>query len=139
MPITNMIGSAPNQVPTNADLGTMAFQNVDPFVNTRSVSTIVPAGAGTVTLDTYGAGAYRTSKYLVQATYGTLIYASEILLTHDGTFVYYTEFGRLTNLANGALNTFTATITNQDTINFNFTNNLNQAVTVTVTRLAMNS
>lgn len=137
--MSNLIGDAPNQIPTNADLGTMAFQNVDPFVNTRSVNIIVPAGSGTVTLDTYGVSQFRTSKYLVQATYGTYIYASEILVTHDGTYVYYTEFGRLTNLSNGGLAAFTAIITGGDTINFNFTNNVGQDVTVTATRLAMNS
>lgn len=135
----SILGNAPNQVPTNSDLGTMAFQNVDPYVDTRSISTIVAAGAGTVTLDTYGTGQYRTAKYVVQATYNNYIYASEILVTHDGTYVYYTEFGRLTNQPSGVLAAFTAVLYNGESINFNFTNNAGADVKVTATRIAMNA
>jgi hypothetical protein len=137
MTTVNIIGNAPNQVPTNADLGTMAFTDVDPYVATRSINVIVPS-ATTQVLDTFGLQQYRTAKYVVQATYSTVVYASEFLLTHDGTYVYTTEFARLTNQPTSLLATFDAVI-NGEAINFRFTNNVGQDVTVTATRIAINS
>jgi len=137
MTTINIIGNAPNQVPTNADLGTMAFTDVDPFVATRSINVIVGAG-NTAVLDFFGLQQYRTAKYVVQATYGSVVYASELLLTHDGTYVYTTEFARLTNQPTSLLATFDAVISSE-AINFRFTNNVGQDVTVTATRIAINS
>jgi hypothetical protein len=137
MTTVNLIGNAPNQIPTNADLGTMAFTDVDPFVATRSINVIV-SSATTQILDTFGLQQYRTAKYVVQATYSTVVYASEFLLTHDGTYVYTTEFARLTNQPTSLLATFDAVISG-DAINFRFTNNVGQDVTVTATRIAINS
>lgn len=137
MTTVNIIGNAPNQVPTNSDLGSMAWQDVDPYVATRSINIIVPS-ATTQVLDTFGIQQYRTAKYVVQATYSTVVYASEFLLTHDGTYVYTTEFARLTNQPTSLLATFDAVISG-DAINFRFTNNVGQDVTVTATRIAINS
>jgi hypothetical protein len=137
MTTVNIIGNAPNQVPTNSDLGTMAFTDIDPFVATRSINVIVGAG-NTAVLDFFGLQQYRTAKYVVQATYGSVVYASEILLTHDGSFVYTTEFARLTNQPTSLLATFDAVISSE-AINFRFTNNVGQDVTVTATRIAINS
>ena len=137
MTTVNIIGNAPNQVPTNSDLGTMAWQDVDPYVATRSINIIVPS-ATTQVLDTFGIQQYRTAKYVVQATYSTVVYASEFLLTHDGTYVYTTEFARLTNQPTSLLATFDAVISGE-AINFRFTNNVGQDVTVTATRIAINS
>lgn len=134
---TFVIGNQPNQVPTNADLGSMAFQDHDPYVDTRSVNVIVSAASTTV-LDSFNIYQYRTAKYVVQATYSTVVYASEILLTHDGTYVYTTEFARLTNQPTSLLATFDAVITSEQ-INFRFTNNVGQDVVVTATRIAINS
>jgi hypothetical protein len=137
MTTVNIIGNAPNQVPTNSDLGTMAFTDIDPFVATRSINVIVGAG-NTAVLDFFGLQQYRTAKYVVQATYGSVVYASELLLTHDGTYVYTTEFARLTNQPTSLLATFDAVISSE-AINFRFTNNVGQDVTVTATRIAINS
>ena len=133
----NIIGSGPNQIPTNSDLGSMAYQDVDPYVGTRSINVVVGAG-NTAVLGFFGLQQYRTAKYVVQATYGSVVYASEILLTHDGSFVYTTEFARLTNQPTSLLATFDAVISSE-AINFRFTNNVGQDVTVTATRIAINS
>jgi hypothetical protein len=53
-------------------------------------------------------------------------------------YVYSTEFARLTNQPTALLATFDAVISS-DTINFRFTNNVGQDVTVTATRIAINS
>jgi len=134
---TFVIGNLPNQVPTNADLGSLAFQDHDPYVDTRSINTVVPSATTTV-LDSFNIYQYRTAKYVVQATYSTVVYASEILLTHDTAYVYTTEFARLTNQPTSLLATFDAVISNEQ-INFRFTNNVGQDVAVTATRIAINS
>jgi hypothetical protein len=132
-----IIGPLPNQVPTNSDLGGLAYMDPDPYVTTRSINVVVPSATTTI-LDSFGLGQSRTAKYVVQATYNTVVYASEILLTHDGTYVYTTEFARLTNQPTALLATFDAVISS-DAINFRFTNNVGQDVTVTATRIAINS
>lgn len=138
MPDQNLIiGPLPNQVPTNSDLGAMAYMDPDPYVSTKSINVVVPS-ATTQVLDIFNVQIYRTAKYVVQATYSTVVYASEILLTHDGTYVYTTEFARLTNQPTALLATFDAVISS-DAINFRFTNNVGQDVTVTATRIAINS
>lgn len=137
MAIINLIGNAPNQIPTNADLGSLAFQDHDPYVDDRSVRYIIPTATTTV-LDKFALNTYRTAKYVVQATYSTFIYASEILLTHDNSSVYYTEYARLTNQPSLALATFDAVI-NGSSINFRFTNSVGSDVAVTITRFAIKS
>ena len=132
-----IIGPLPNQVPTNSDLGGLAYMDPDPYVTTRSINVVAPTATTTV-LDSFGTAQSRTAKYVVQATYSTVVYASEILLTHDGTYVYTTEFARLTNQPTSLLATFDAVIAS-DVINFRFTNNVGQDVTVTATRIAINS
>jgi hypothetical protein len=138
MPEQNLIiGPLPNQVPTNGDLGGLAYMDPDPYVTTRSINVVAPTATTTV-LDSFAIVQSRTAKYVVQATYSTVVYASEILLTHDGTYVYTTEFARLTNQPTSLLATFDAVIAS-DVINFRFTNNVGQDVTVTATRIAINS
>lgn len=133
--MSNIIGNQPNQVPTNADLGSMAFRDLDPYVDSVSAEVSV-APAGTATLDQFGATQFRTAKYIVQATYGAVVYSSEILLTHDGTYTYYTEYARLTNQPTATLAGFTATITDE-LVEFKFTNNTAFTVEVTATRLGI--
>lgn len=133
----NIIGRGANQVPVNGDLGSMAWQDHDPLVSTRSINAVV-AASNTKILDQFALNQYRTVKYVIQATYSSVVYASEILLTHDNTYVYFTEFARLTNQAPSLLTTFDAVIVD-GCINFRFTNSVGQAVTVTVSRVAINS
>jgi len=54
------------------------------------------------------ASTYRTFKLMVQATSGTSYHATEILLTHDGTTVYMTEYGTI--FTGNSLATFDADI-----------------------------
>jgi len=133
----NIIGNAPNQVPTNADLGSLAFEDHDPYVDNRSVRRTALAATTTV-LDRFAVDRFRTVKYVVQATYSTFVFASEILLTHDNTSAYYTEYARLSNQPSLLLATFDAVIVNQQ-VNFRFTNNVGTDVELTVTRAAFTS
>lgn len=46
-------------------------------------------------LDAFSASTYRTSKYIVQAVSSSGIHSTEVLLTHDGTTVYITEYATI--------------------------------------------
>ena len=60
--------------------------------DTESVSAVT-----TTTVYTYNSTKYRTAKLVCQAVNGTSIEACELLVTHDGTSVYLTEYGNITS------------------------------------------
>jgi hypothetical protein len=49
----------------------------------------------TTSIDTTSATAYRTIKYIVQITQGTSFQSSEVLINHNGTTAYITEYAVL--------------------------------------------
>ena len=61
-----------------------------------------------INLDTWSASAYRTAKYLVQVVDGTKIHVQEMLVFHDGTNVYMTEYAVASS--QGELGAFDATL-----------------------------
>jgi hypothetical protein len=73
-----------------------------------------------INLDTFSASAYRTCKYVIQIVDGTKIHVEEILLFHDGTNVYMTEYGIATS--QGELGEFDATLAT-GTVTLKFTAN----------------
>lgn len=78
-------------------------------VQQRIISTNT-AGATVQVIDTFVAASYRTAKYIIQVN--DLIannkMALEILLTHNGTTVYITEYATL--ITNSAMGTFSSNI-----------------------------
>ena len=87
------------------------------------------------TLDNYSATTYRTAKYLVQIVDGTKIHVEEILVFHDGTNVYISEYAIAST--NGELGSFNATI-GSSTITLNFTPNYTpSAMVIKVIRTAI--
>ena len=50
-------------------------------------------GTGSNPMDSFSATTYRSAKYIVQATYSTQYQVSEILVIHDGSTAYITEYG----------------------------------------------
>jgi len=70
---------------------------------TPSTTALSGAGSNQV-VDSFQSTAYRTAKYLVQMTAGTDYHSTEILLIHDGTTVYMTEYGTI--FTNASLGTF---------------------------------
>ena len=61
-----------------------------------------------IDLDTYSASAYRTAKYLIQIVDGSKIQVEEILVTHDSTNIYMSEYAIASN--QGELGTFDASL-----------------------------
>ena len=135
-----IIGNAPYQVPTNADLGSLAFQDADPYLYNASVNVVVQAN-GTTILDSFTFGQFRTVKYLIQIfnSPSAAVYSSEILFTHDGTNVYWTEYGRLTNQSTNSIYSGLAFTTLGYTITFGYTNNFGDTVTITASKQAINA
>ena len=44
-------------------------------------------------MDSFTAGTYRSAKYLLQATQESNYHTSEILVIHDGTNAYFSQYG----------------------------------------------
>jgi hypothetical protein len=62
------------------------------------------SGNWTETIDSWDKDRYTSAKYLVQLKDGTSIHTQEMIVIHDGTDVYVTEYGIINN--NGELGTF---------------------------------
>ena len=62
--------------------------------------------------DTFNKIAYRTAKYLVQMSDGTDFHTTEVLLIHDGTSAYITEYGTI--FTNASMGTIDADISGND-------------------------
>ena len=69
----------------------------------KPVSVSFSATTANQVADTFPAQSYRTAKYLVQMTNGSNYHATEVLLIHDGTTVYMTEYGTI--FSNASLGT----------------------------------
>ena len=61
----------------------------------KPISASFSATTANQVADTFPAQSYRTAKYLVQMTNGSNYHATEVLLIHDGTTVYMTEYGTI--------------------------------------------
>ena len=112
--------SVPNAVPNTSDLtlGELAINDADGFVFLRRTdtaqsvdevvriraSTVVGSGdnfvfkkilvssAGNQLVDSVLATEYRTVKYVIQFAYSGNFQSTELLLLHDGSLVYLTEY-----------------------------------------------
>ena len=70
----------------------------DALISTASLSTSTTAASQVV--DTFAANTYRAAKYMVQASSGTAYQVVEVLMAHDGTSVFMTEYGSVTTGTN---------------------------------------
>ena len=87
-------------------LSKASFVDWDNLKPTELVSTTTTAAQ---IVDSFPANAYRTAKYLVSLSHATAGYhATEILLIHDGSNVYMTEYGTI--YTNSSLGTFDGSI-----------------------------
>lgn len=90
-------------------LGTLTSPLSVNAVTQDTMTTAVTTTSATV-VDSVSSSAFRTAKYIVQVTDSTnsQYHAVEILVIHDGTTVYKTEYGEITTAA--SLGTFDAAI-----------------------------
>ena len=95
--------------------------NTSVTVNTSAVVTSTgqtTSSTSQVSIDSFSASTYRTAKYLAQITSGSSYHVIELLLIHDGTTVYLSQYAEI--LSGSSLGTFDATITT-GTLNLLFT------------------
>lgn len=88
----------------------VTFNNVVAIGNitTASLGLVTSATTANQVLFTSAAAGFRTTKYLVQITSGSVYQATEIVLIHDGTNVYKSEYGQV--FSGAVLATFDADI-----------------------------
>jgi hypothetical protein len=80
-------------------LGSSAFVNIGLTTSATTANQV---------LSTYSATGFRTAKFIVQITSGSVYQATEITLIHDGTTVYKSEYGQV--FSGAVLATFDADI-----------------------------
>ena len=81
-----------------------------------SFTSNVISSTATVNLDFFDASVYRSAKYLIQVVDGVKVHLSELSIFHDGTSIYLSEYGLITNT--GRLGTFNAVLSGNVTLNF---------------------
>jgi hypothetical protein len=83
--------------------GAVVTENANVNVATSGVAT---------TIDSFPIATYRTAKYVIQATDGSDFESSEVLVTHDGTTAYRTQYAVVNS--NGSLGDISVTISGAD-------------------------
>ena len=81
------------------------------IVNTQTnvtSNTFTTSSTSQVSVDSFSAATYRSAKYQVQMTSGTSYHTIELLLIHDGTTVYLTQYGEI--FSGSSLGSFDASI-----------------------------
>lgn len=71
-------------------------------------STALSTTTANQVVDTFGVGEYRSAKYIVQMTYSTSYHVTEVMIIHDGTDVYISEYGTI--ITGSSLGTITGSI-----------------------------
>jgi hypothetical protein len=102
---------------------TSVTMNTSAVVSSTAQTT---ASTSQVSIDSFASATFRTAKYLAQITSGSAFHVIELLLIHDGTTVYLSQYAEI--LSGASLGTFDATITT-GTLNLLFTPT-NSATTV---------
>ena len=111
LPTTGTLATlAGTETLTNKTIGTtLTFATATPTtISTESVVTATVASVSVTDVDTWAIATYRAVKYLVTIKQGTNYQVSEIIVIHDGTSTYMTEYGVIET--NGVLGTFTSDI-----------------------------
>jgi hypothetical protein len=65
------------------------------------------------TLDSFAAATYRSAEYLIQVTFSTSYHTTKVVVVHDGTTAYITEYG---TVATAEIATFDATVSGGNVI-----------------------
>ena len=123
------------------NVGTTTAGSVVPAVYSNnfllaSFTSPVITTISTVNLDVFNGLIYRTAKYTVQIVDGASIYATEILVTHNGTTAYMSEYGIIAN--NGQLGNFDVSYSGgSGNVTLNFLPTIVSAMTIKVVRIGI--
>lgn len=94
--VDNTVGSLEVRLADNVTFGSYEFvSETGTGLRTAVFKTIISSGeAGWVELESYDKTLYRSGKYVVEIVTGTgEIHVTELLLSHNGTDTFYTEYG----------------------------------------------
>lgn len=93
----NLIGDDLYEITSGNSHLTVQSLTIDTNVVLDTKKTIITSSLSEFVADSFLASEYRTTKYLIQVgeTGNSNFYSSEILLLHDGTTVYMTEYGTI--------------------------------------------
>lgn len=108
--------------------GTILSSSTPGTLTVTNTTTVVQT-----TVDSFSASAYRSAKYMIQISSSIKHHILEILVLHDGTTVYITQYGEV--YTNSSLGSFDATITSGN-VNLYFTP-VNSLTTIKVLRQAV--
>ena len=104
-----------------------------------ATSTISAGSSAAATFSSFTAASFTTAKVLVQVKQGSNIHATELLLVHDGTDVYLSEYGTIYN--SDILVTFDAVVTGGNVViqatNTAASTSANALTTIKTTRTAI--
>ena len=128
-------GSLLTNLPGGSGIATVARTLVS---NEASISTGVTttATSSETPIDTFSTSTYRCAKYFVQITKGTSYHTTEIVVVHDGTATYNTEYATLKN--NELLSTFDTDI-NTGNVRLLATPTSSSSTTFKIVRTLINS
>ena len=87
----------------------LTFNPLTSFVETYTNTTSISSNAALV-VDSFGKTTYRTAKYLVSITSNSQYHGSEVLVLHDGTTAYSTEYATI--YSNNSLAVISANLNN---------------------------
>ena len=139
--VSGGVGIAKNLVVgTAVTVGSVSTQTVVPAMYSNnslysSYTSQYIVSNSEISLDTFSSTAYRTAKYIIQIVDGTKIQVEELLVFHDGTNVYMTEYAIASS--QGELGTFDATLA-ANTVTLKFTANYTPtSMTIKVVRTAI--
>ena len=98
-------------ITNNGIVGSMNVNTAITFANNtqKQSNTAISGSTAQFTIDSFSSTVYRSAKYFIQLTSSTSYYATELLVIHDGTTVYLTQYNEIWNTAK--LGYFDASIT----------------------------
>lgn len=83
------------EVPTAASSGGLSTQSIT-FADNSEISTIQVTGlSGTQIVDAFDTTSHNSCKYIINATTGSSIFCSEVLVTANTTDAFMTQYGTL--------------------------------------------
>lgn len=105
---TTLVGRSTTDTLSNKSLTSFDQKTGSTIVANQAVIQSTVATTTQTAVDTFSTSAYRSAKYLVQITQGTNYQSSEIMILHNGTTTFTTEYAMLNT--NGTLGSFSSDI-----------------------------
>lgn len=102
--IVNNVITLNEPLANNSTLEVRTFLNVFAGESVATTANTFSQAANTYVVDSFSVDTIRTAKYIIQMNDGTDYHSTEVMLMHDNTNVYMTEYATLkTNLSLGTI------------------------------------